>query len=133
VLVGFDLGDIHHPFVLGGLWNGIDAPPEASDKNVQNGNVQRRIIRSRTGHTITLDDSDDSPGITIKDSQGNQIALDSKSNKLTIEIKGDLAITADQKLTLDAKANGSISGQGNLKLEASGEVTVKGSMVQLNP
>jgi phage protein D len=34
VLVGFEHGDIHRPFVLGGVWNGKDAPPNPVDKNV---------------------------------------------------------------------------------------------------
>lgn len=28
VLVGFEHGDIHRPYVIGGVWNGKDAPPE---------------------------------------------------------------------------------------------------------
>src|SRR5262249_37613419 len=43
-LVGFEMGDVHYPYILGGLWNGKDAPPEKSDKVVTGGKVQRRII-----------------------------------------------------------------------------------------
>jgi phage protein D len=117
VLVGFELGDVHHPLVLGGLWNGIDTPPEESDTLVKSGVVQRRIVRSRAGHTITLDDSDDGGGVTIEDRNGNRIALDSKDNKLTIEVKGDAVVSA----------------QGKLDIEASGDVTIKGANIHLNP
>ena len=30
VLVGFEQGDINRPYVLGGLWNGQDTPPESA-------------------------------------------------------------------------------------------------------
>ncbi len=28
VLVGFEHGDIHRPYIVGGVWNGKDKPPE---------------------------------------------------------------------------------------------------------
>ncbi|MHC5832550.1 MAG: phage baseplate assembly protein V, partial [Nostoc sp.] len=28
VLVGFEHGDIHRPYIIGGVWNGEDASPE---------------------------------------------------------------------------------------------------------
>ena len=31
VLVAFEGGDLRHPFVIGGLWNGQDAPPTTMD------------------------------------------------------------------------------------------------------
>jgi phage protein D len=62
VLVGFEQGDIHCPYVLGGLWNGKDAPPKKTPDVVSGGKVERRIIRSRTGHIVILDDSTSSPG-----------------------------------------------------------------------
>ncbi|MHC5732095.1 MAG: phage baseplate assembly protein V, partial [Nostoc sp.] len=39
VLVGFEHGDIHRPYVLGGVWNGKDAPPEKVDDSIQRGKV----------------------------------------------------------------------------------------------
>ena len=46
------------PYVLGGLWNGRDLPPKKNrDVIVSGGKVQKRIIRSRSGHSVVLDDS----------------------------------------------------------------------------
>jgi uncharacterized protein involved in type VI secretion and phage assembly len=36
VLVGFQAGDPRLPYVLGGLWNGRDAPPEPMDRSGKN-------------------------------------------------------------------------------------------------
>jgi phage protein D/phage baseplate assembly protein gpV len=99
VLVGFEMGDVHHPYVVGGLWNGKDAPPQKSRDVVKGGRVERRIIRSREGHQIVFDDSS-SGSVTISDKKGNKIVLDTAGNKILIESKGDLTIKAGGKVDI---------------------------------
>lgn len=129
VLVGFELGNIHVPYVLGGLWNGQDALPK---QVTSAGKVQQRIIRSRSGHTITLDDSDNSAGITIEDKNGNKLVLDSAANKLTITVQGDANLKAQGNLSLEAQGQVQIKGMG-VKVDAGAStVDIKGSMINLN-
>jgi phage protein D len=131
VLVGFELGDVHCPYVLGGLWNGQDAPPTRSDQLIANGHVQKRIIRSRTGHTITLDDADDG-GVSIVDKNGNRVVLDSQSNALSIEVRGDATLRASGSLTLEAQGHLDIKGLG-VKIDGqAASVDVSGTSVNLN-
>lgn len=130
VLVGFEMGDIHYPYVLGGLWNGKDAPPDGHVTS--GGKVQKRIIRSRTGHMITLDDSDGGGGITIADSKGNKLVLDSNSNALQITIQGDTSLKARGNLTLEAQGQVQIKGMGISIDGGASTVTVKGSAINLN-
>ena len=54
VLVAFENGMIDRPYILGGLWNGVDKPPESNKEG-----VNRRLIKSYSGHTIVLDDTKD--------------------------------------------------------------------------
>jgi uncharacterized protein involved in type VI secretion and phage assembly len=118
VLVGFEHGDIHQPYVLGGLWNGKDAPPGSNADVVGGGKVKQRMIRSRLGHTITLDDSDDQPSITIVDKTGrNTIRLDSANNNLSVSVDGDISFEARGTVT--------IKGQ-SVSLQASDDFTAKG-------
>ncbi len=131
VLIGFEMGDVRYPYVIGGLWNGVDAPPEGSSTVISSGKVQRRIIRSRSGNVITMDDSDGGGGITIEDKNGNKVALESRSNQLTIEIKGNTKLTSQGNLTLEAQGNIEIKGM-SIKVEGSANVDVKGSVVNLN-
>ena len=122
VLVGFEQGDINFPYVLGGLWNGKNAPPSKSGEVISGGKVNQRVIRSRTGHVITLDDSDNSPSITILDNTGkNKIFLDSKSNKLTVHLEGDMLFEAPQGDVL-------IKGK-TINVEATTALKVKGQTV----
>jgi phage protein D/phage baseplate assembly protein gpV len=108
VVVGFEMGDFHHPFVLGGLWNGKDLPPKKNQQVVGGGKVKQRIIRSRSGHRIVFDDSDGSGSVTIADKNGNTLTIDSASNAMSIDVKG------------------------NLSIKAVGQVTIKGAMINLN-
>ncbi len=94
VLIGFEHGDPHLPYVLGGLWSDKHEPPERNPSLVANGKVKRRLIRSSTGHTITLDDSDSSKGITIDDGKGNKIHIDTEAKKMTLEAVNDIEIKA---------------------------------------
>jgi phage protein D len=108
VLVGFEMGDIRFPYVIGGLWNGVEAPPKKNGEITAGGRVTQRIIRSRTGHLVILDDSDGQAGITLQDKNGNKVSIDSNSNKLTIQVTGDISI------------------------QAGGQIEIKGAMINLN-
>jgi uncharacterized protein involved in type VI secretion and phage assembly len=122
VLVGFEQGDINFPYVLGGLWNGKNAPPSKNSDVLDGGKVTKRVIRSRTGHIITLDDSDNTPSITIVDNTGkNKVFLDSSKNKLTVHLEGDMLFEAPQ---------GDVSIKGKtINVEATDALKVKGKTV----
>jgi len=85
VIVLFEHGDITRPIVVGALWNGKDKPP---DKN--GGKNERRMIKSRQGSKITLDD--DKNIVTIEDGAGKgKITIDAQANKIIIEaLEGDV-------------------------------------------
>ncbi len=108
VLVAFESGDTRRPYVLGGLWNGQDTPPESMDGAGLN---NLKAIRSRNGVKITLDDSDgqetlilETPAgqtITLKDGPGSIEARDSNSNTVKMETAG-ITVTASAKVTINA-------------------------------
>ena len=108
VLVSFEAGDVRRPFVLGGLWNGEDAPPESMDSA---GNNDLKVLRSRNGVKVTLDDADgqeklilETPGgqkITMKDGPGQVEIVDSNGNSMKLESSG-ITVTASAKVTVTA-------------------------------
>ncbi len=141
VLVGFEMGDIHHPYVLGGLWNGQDQPPYPTDKTVQGGKVALRIIQSREGHYLAFLESDDTKGIVIVDTSGNTIALNAQDEQLEIRCSGDALITAKGDISIEAGKNLTlkapqgqveIQGQTGVKAESSANVDIKGTLINLN-
>jgi uncharacterized protein involved in type VI secretion and phage assembly len=108
VLVSFEGGDVRRPYVLGGLWNGSDAPPESMDSA---GNNYLKVLRSRNGVKVTLDDQDgqekmilETPGgqkITMKDGPGSVEIVDSNGNSMKLETAG-ITVTASAKVTVNA-------------------------------
>lgn len=111
VLVVFEHGRVDSPYVIGALWNGKEAPPADNSDGKNN----LRVLKSRSGHTITLDDTDGSEKITITDGKSS-VVLDAAQKSISITSGGDLTIKA----------------KGKLALEADGDITVKGSSVSLN-
>lgn len=122
VLVSFEAGDVRRPYVMGGLWNGQDSPPESMDGA---GNNYKKVLRSRNGVKITLDDQDgqeqfivETPGgqkITLKDGPGSIEIADSNGNSMKMETSG-ITINASAKVTINA----------------GGQVAVSAGMVQVD-
>jgi uncharacterized protein involved in type VI secretion and phage assembly len=88
-VVGFDRGDVNHPFVLGFLWNGQASAPSTS--------VHERMIRSVNKHTIRFLDSTPTAGgnqggIAIEDAAGNSIVM--TNTQVTIHAVGTLVLDA---------------------------------------
>ena len=108
VLVIFEAGDPRRPYVLGGLWNGSDQPPDSMDGA---GNNYRKVLRSRNGVKVTLDDQDgqeklilETPGgqkVTMKDGPGSVEIVDSNGNSIKMETSG-ITVTASAKVTINA-------------------------------
>ena len=111
VLVGFELGDSSHPFVVGALWNGAQVPPDSNG----DGKNDRRLIRSRSRHELRFDDGDkpevelkladgkhllmNDDGVTLQDGKGNTIKIETGSGSISIESKTKLTLKSTSILT----------------------------------
>ena len=106
VLVAFGPGDARQPYVLGGLWSLGSPPPETMDAN-----NTKKVLRSRNGVKITLDDQNgqesfivETPGgqkITLKDGPGSIEITDSNGNSVKLEPSG-ISVNASAKVTINA-------------------------------
>lgn len=137
VFVVFQYGDINMPYVVGSLWNGVDVPPETNSDGKNN----IRIIKSRSGHIIKLDDTEGKEKIEIVDkTEKNMITIDAKDNKISLTTDKDIEIAAPNgKVTITAKdlemkssAATKIEASAGMDLKASGTMNVKGAMVNIN-
>lgn len=151
VLVGFEHGDIHRPFVIGGVWNGKDAPPASVDESVVDGKVRLRTLKTRTGHTLQFveeDKGDSKKGvylttvyghklhlqdtqkaIDLKTKEGHQVLLDDQNKKIEIKTKnGNLCQMDDQGRKIQIK------GTGAIEVTAPQKITLKvgGSSIEIS-
>ncbi len=137
VLVVFEHGDMRFPYVIGALWNGQDLPPE----NNEDGKNNLRIIKSRSGHIIRLNDEDGKEKIEIIDkSEKNSLVFDTASNTITITSDKDINLKASQgtikleaqKIELKSSSDTKIEASAGMDIKANATMNVKGATINLN-
>ncbi len=152
VLVAFEQGDIRRPYVVGGLFNGVDTPKAGPIDDVDGGSgaINRRSVVSRRGHRIDLLDQDGrKEGIALATGDGKHtFTLDATGSSVTLHSDGSVTIEAKNGVTVDAGSSSlkltggdvsitattglTLDGGPSVKVNASGQVAVSGSMIRLN-
>ncbi len=146
VLVAFEHGNIHRPYILGGVWNGQDLPPKSVTESIQNSNVRVRTFRTRTGHQIQFieeDQGNSKAGVYIETTAGHKIRLNDSENVVEVQTNGKHELRLDdQKGCIEMKTPShtirmdqtgiSLNAAGNIDIKASGVITVQGSLIKLN-
>ena len=137
VLVMFEQGDPSYPFVLGALWNAKDKPPG----NNSDGKNNVRLIQSRSGHQIRLNDEDGNETIEIIDKTGkNKLVIDTSNNSIAITSDKDIMLSAPKgtiKLeakTIELKSSTStkLEAGAGLELKSNATMNLKGAIINLN-
>ncbi|WP_067146322.1 type VI secretion system Vgr family protein [Pseudotamlana agarivorans] len=122
VLVGFENSNAEHPYVLGNLYNGKQKVEDwQSDTNAI------KAIRTRSGHTIELNDEDGEEKINIYDNAGSIITFDTQAKSLYITTAENLEfqaknikMTAEENIQLEAKNNLSLVSEGDTQIASQG-------------
>jgi uncharacterized protein involved in type VI secretion and phage assembly len=127
VLIGFEQGDPSYPFIVGLLWNGKDKPPAGTGEIfASDGKVNQRVIRSRTGHLIILDDTQGKEQVIIQDAGGKEsIVLDKAKKSITLKSDGDFVIEAGGKFTVKSQNNIVFEATGTFSVDSKQEATMK--------
>jgi phage protein D/phage baseplate assembly protein gpV len=157
VLVGFEHGDIHRPYIIGNVWNGKDSPPEKVDESITDGKVRLRTFKTRTGHQMQFTEEDkggSKKGVQLKTVYGHQIYMNDSDRLIEITTPGGHSLKMDDKnkklelksssghsLVLDDAGNSvGLKSSGSLSIEATstmtikstGPMTVQGAIIKLN-
>jgi uncharacterized protein involved in type VI secretion and phage assembly len=128
VLVAFEHGDLAYPYVLGALWNGKDAPPETN----ADGDNNKRLIKSRSGLVILLDDTSGSEKIEIADKDGkNKVVVEMSGKKITISSNGDIEINASQGAVNISGQTVKINSSDKMEVKATGTLDVQGQTTNI--
>lgn len=138
VLVAFDNGNVSFPYVIGGLYNGVDKP-SLGNGLFDNGKVKRRGFISRKGHRLVFFDADDKSGIALITNDNNlRLSLDETGKEL--HIYGDTKVFVESGQEIDLKASKvSVKADsdftlraGKVTIKADGVVDIDGAVIQLN-
>ncbi|MFD3883778.1 VgrG-related protein [Streptomyces microflavus] len=128
VLVGFEQGLLDSPYVLGGLYNGIDRPSEHDVPLVDktSGKVNRRSLVSRSGNRLELLDTPRGPS-GVRLASGNkrlEVTLDERKNEIALTVFAPGSTRPQSSVTLSSSGITLDAGTGN--------VEVKGRSVTIN-
>ncbi|MFJ6757126.1 MULTISPECIES: VgrG-related protein [unclassified Streptomyces] len=155
VLVGFEQGLLDSPYVIGGLYNGVDQPSPHDvpliDKT--SGKVNRRSVVSRSGHRVELldapapgpsglrlvtgderlevrmDDRRDRIELTVYAGRGRpltSVLLD--KNGITLDAPQGTVKVSGRQVDIDGTAGVSIGGR-SVRVNGTSDVTVNGGLL----
>jgi phage baseplate assembly protein V len=119
VLVAFEAGNVAHPFVIGSLWSANSPPPKTMDAS-----NNQKVLRSRNGVKITLDDDPGLERFIVETPGGQQIILK--------DGPGSIAIEVGKEATIKIDSNGiSIVTSSTVKVSAS-QVSISTGMLTVD-
>jgi len=140
VLIAFEHGDPNRPYMIGTLWNKTDPPPKPTNQVNDGSNITQRIIKSRSGHIIVLDDTSGQEQILIQDkSTKNEIIIDTKTNSISIKAQQDINIDAGGNINIKAKGiintdstmDTKMKVGANYSMQATAKAEMKGAVMNL--
>lgn len=123
VWVDFENGNPEKPYVLGAMFHSMkgnkskDNVKDYPKMSAASKNNDLKVIKTRSGHVIELNDKNGNETITIKDKKNNVIVIDTK--------KEEINITSLKKINISSKEI-NINGSDKVNINSK-EVTVNGS------
>lgn len=143
VLVGFEQGLLDSPYVIGGLYNGVDhpSPHDVPLVDSTSGKVNRRSVVSRSGHRVELLDAPapGPSGVRLRTADERlEILLHDRDNTIELTVYaagGRRALSSvlldEDGITLDART-GTVRVRGNtVEIDGTTAVTVGGRSVSV--
>jgi phage protein D len=141
VLVGFEQGLLDRPYVIGGLYNGIDkpSPHDLPLIDPRTGDVNRRSLASRTsrsrtgrraGNWVELLD-----GPTRASAQGIRLRTESGADNLVVHLDRAgtaIVVRSDGSVVIEARNEVTIEGTASVTVNSAGPVAVKGRGISLD-
>ncbi|HEY0803837.1 MAG TPA: VgrG-related protein [Pseudonocardiaceae bacterium] len=148
VLVGFEQGSLDHPYVLGGLYNGVDKPSSHDIPLVDptSGRVNRRSLVSRSGNRIELlDPPRGASGVRLATGNGRlEVLLNERDTSIKVAVRGQGTTTSitltSQGIVLDAGTGDlelrgrsvAITGRTDVRIDGGALAELQGRLVRIN-
>jgi phage protein D len=122
VVVAFEHGDIHRPYIIGSVWNGVDYSPEDHKDRVNANGVRLRTLKTRVGHEIEFVEEDGRDGkqrgIYIKTADKLKIEMNDTKKEILIHTPNGMKVQlSDMDNTIKIQAG---PGGGRIRLDSAG-------------
>ncbi|WP_062055986.1 type VI secretion system Vgr family protein [Aquimarina longa] len=123
IVLGFEESNAEKPFILGALYSGI-----ASPSGLQTDLNDRKIIKTRSEHTLEFNDAKGAESITISDKNGNIIKVDTASSSILISAPENISITA-KNIDISASESVSITAGAHTAINAGEDLNLSGNTI----
>jgi uncharacterized protein involved in type VI secretion and phage assembly len=127
VVVSFVNGAPGEPLIIGSLWSTTAKPPptDTSGKN------HVKIIKTKSGHSITFTDESGKEKIEIVDSNKSRLVFDSANKTIEITASDGVSIKS-KKITIDGDLH--VTGKSNLdkqvEIGTTSKTTIDGNQIK---
>ena len=126
VMIGFEAGNAEKPFVIGSLYNGNQA---AGGVGKEKNSI--KMIRSRSGHTLELDDTEGEEKFRIYDKEGSIIEFDPNEKTLTVQavenlnlVGKNILLQAEESVAIHAGKDVEVAAEGDAVIEAKKDIVL---------
>jgi uncharacterized protein involved in type VI secretion and phage assembly len=107
VVVAFEWGHPHRPYIVGSCWNGREALPETPTQP-----NDKRLIKSRAGSKLEFDDAQGAAKVTISMQSGHKVVLDDGAQEVTVSHANGASVVIDVSGTVRITANATVDITG---------------------
>jgi uncharacterized protein involved in type VI secretion and phage assembly len=126
VLVYFDNGNLESPIIMGTLYSEKNKVPLSNRDGDLNSDDKNNLkfIKTKSGHMLCFDDSNDEGAIILKDRDGRSFEINSgEKNILIKDVSGHEIIINEKELLIKNKEGSKITIQGSkISIEASASI-----------
>jgi len=124
VMVDFEQANPNQPYVCDTLYHGKTKPEWADPDN------NLKAIKTRSGHTILLDDKDGNEVISISDKSNNLLKFDTKEKTIYISSEKKLVLESEEIEILSSK-NMKVKAGNNMDISAFKNMNQKANNVEV--
>lgn len=103
VVVGFEAGDLHRPYIVGSCWNGREMMPVTPTRP-----NDKRLIRTRAGSLLEFDDTQGAAKVTLSTSQGHKVVLDEGGRQVEVTHQDGSSVTFTAAGQIQVRANATV-------------------------
>lgn len=103
VIVAFEAGNADRAYIVGAVWNGREALPQAAEQA-----NNKRLLKTRSGSLFEFDDTDGSAKVTLSMKTGHKLVLEEQPQTVTLHHANGCELVMEVSGTVRIKANATV-------------------------